>query len=78
VLAFEYFGAVPGRIRYDNLKPAVTRVLKGRAPRPSGSSRAEIGSLHSADCRKLSSCRYEAGARFSRACACSLKIFEGA
>ena len=30
VLAFEHFGAVPGRIRYDNLKPAVTRVLKGR------------------------------------------------
>jgi transposase len=30
VLAFEYFGAVPGRIRYDNLGPAVTRVLKGR------------------------------------------------
>lgn len=30
VLAFEYFAAVPGRIRYDNLKPAVTRVLKGR------------------------------------------------
>jgi transposase len=30
VLAFEYFGAVPGRIRYDNLKPAVTRVLRGR------------------------------------------------
>jgi transposase len=30
LLAFEYFGAVPGRIRYDNLKPAVTRVLKGR------------------------------------------------
>jgi len=30
VLAFEYFGAIPGRIRYDNLKPAVTRVLKGR------------------------------------------------
>ncbi len=30
VLAFEYFGAVPGRIRYDNLKPAVMRVLKGR------------------------------------------------
>jgi transposase len=30
VLAFEYFGAVPGRIRYDNLKPAVVRVLKGR------------------------------------------------
>jgi transposase len=30
VLAFEYFSAVPGRIRYDNLKPAVTRVLKGR------------------------------------------------
>ena len=28
--AFEYFGGVPGRIRYDNLKPAVTRVLKGR------------------------------------------------
>ena len=31
LLAFEYFGAVPGRIRYDNLKPAVTRVLKDRA-----------------------------------------------
>ena len=30
VLAFEYFGAVPGRIRYDNLKPAVVRVLHGR------------------------------------------------
>jgi transposase len=29
VLAFEYFGAVPGRIRYDNLKPAVIRVLRG-------------------------------------------------
>ena len=30
VLAFNHFGGVPGRIRYDNLKPAVTRVLKGR------------------------------------------------
>jgi transposase len=30
VLAFEYFGGVPGRVRYDNLKPAVVRVLKGR------------------------------------------------
>jgi len=30
VLAFEYFGGVPARVRYDNLKPAVTRVLKGR------------------------------------------------
>lgn len=30
VLAFTYFGGVPGRIRYDNLKPAVIRVLKGR------------------------------------------------
>jgi len=30
VLAFEYFGAVPGRIRYDNLGPAVVRVLRGR------------------------------------------------
>jgi transposase len=30
VLAFEYLGGVPGRIRYDNLKPAVTRVLRGR------------------------------------------------
>lgn len=30
VAAFEYFGGVPGRIRYDNLKPAVTRVLRGR------------------------------------------------
>ena len=30
VLALEYFGAVPGRIRYDNLGPAVVRVLRGR------------------------------------------------
>jgi transposase len=30
VRSFDRFGAVPGRIRYDNLKPAVTRVLKGR------------------------------------------------
>ena len=30
VRAFEHFGGVPGRIRYDNLKAAVERVLKGR------------------------------------------------
>jgi transposase len=30
VHAFEHFGGVPGRIRYDNLKPAVVRVLRGR------------------------------------------------
>jgi len=30
VLAFAHFGSVPGRIRYDNLKPAVIRVLRGR------------------------------------------------
>lgn len=30
VLAFERLGGVPARIRYDNLKPAVARVLKGR------------------------------------------------
>lgn len=30
MLAFEHFGAVPARIRYDNLNPAVVRVLKGR------------------------------------------------
>jgi transposase len=30
VRAFEHFGGVPMRIRYDNLKPAVARVLKGR------------------------------------------------
>ena len=30
VRALEHFGGVPGRIRYDNLKPAVVRVLKGR------------------------------------------------
>ena len=30
VLAFEAFGAVPGRIRYDNLKAAVAKVLMGR------------------------------------------------
>ena len=30
VLASGYFGAVPGRVRYDNLGPAVVRVLRGR------------------------------------------------
>lgn len=30
VLAFDRLGGVPGRIRYDNLSPAVSRVLKGR------------------------------------------------
>jgi hypothetical protein len=30
VLAFEYFGAVPAQVRYDNLGPAVVRVLCGR------------------------------------------------
>jgi len=30
VRAFEHFGGVPKRIRYDNLKAAVERVLKGR------------------------------------------------
>lgn len=30
VLAFAHWGAVPARIRYDNLKAAVTRVLLGR------------------------------------------------
>ena len=30
VRAFEHFGGVPERVRYDNLKPAVVRVLKGR------------------------------------------------
>ena len=30
VAAFEHFGGTPGRIRYDNLKAAVERVLKGR------------------------------------------------
>jgi transposase len=30
VAAFTCFGGVPARIRYDNLKPAVVRVLRGR------------------------------------------------
>ena len=44
VLAFEYFGGVPGRIRYDNLKPAVTRAChqpagcRNAAGRPPGPS----------------------------------------
>jgi len=33
VAAFAHFNGVPGRIRYDNLKPAVVRVLRGRVPR---------------------------------------------
>lgn len=28
--AFEFFGGVPGLIRYDNLKAAVTKILRGR------------------------------------------------
>ena len=31
VTAFEALGGVPGRVRLDNLKPAVIRVLLGRA-----------------------------------------------
>ncbi len=30
VRAFDHVGGVPGRVRYDNLKPAVVRVLQGR------------------------------------------------
>ena len=30
VRAFEFFDGVPGRVRYDNLKTAVVKVLKGR------------------------------------------------
>ena len=41
VLAFAHFGAVPARIRYDNLKPAVVRVLRGR-------DRAGVGAVHRA------------------------------
>jgi transposase len=36
VLAFQHFGAVPGRVRYYNLKPAVVRVLRGRDRDESG------------------------------------------
>ncbi len=31
VRAFEHFGGTPSRVRYDNLKPAVARVLMGRS-----------------------------------------------
>jgi transposase len=51
VLAFAHFGGVPfGQIRYDNLKPAVIRILKGRtAPRTNGSPRCgrTTGSMRS-------------------------------
>jgi len=30
VRAFEHFGGIPGRVRYDNLKAAVVKVLRGR------------------------------------------------
>ena len=30
VRAFDHFGGIPGRVRYDNLKAAVAKVLKGR------------------------------------------------
>jgi transposase len=30
VRAFSWLGGVPGRLRYDNLKPAVVRLLRGR------------------------------------------------
>ena len=29
---FAYLGGVPGRMRYDNLKPAVHKILTGQAP----------------------------------------------
>ena len=41
VRAFEHFGGVPGRIRYDNLKPAVVRVLQGPGP-------GRVGTVHRA------------------------------
>ena len=41
VLAFEHFGGVPGRVRYDNLKPAVVRVLQGPGP-------GRVGAVHRA------------------------------
>ena len=34
MLAFNHFGDVPARIRYDNLKRAVAKVLKGRSRHP--------------------------------------------
>jgi Transposase and inactivated derivatives len=54
VLAFEYFGGVPGRIRYDNLKPAVIRVSRAAIARsPNGSPRcaATTGSTRSSAAR---------------------------
>ena len=40
VLAFEYFGGAPDRVRYDNFKPAVVREGRSRVGRrPNGSSR---------------------------------------
>ena len=41
VRAFEHFGGVPGLIRYDNLKPAVVRVLRGPGP-------DRVGAVHCA------------------------------
>lgn len=43
VEAFNHFGGVPALIRYDNLKPAVIRVLKGRdRSSRTGSSRCAL------------------------------------
>jgi len=43
VVVFDRFGGIPVLIRYDNLKPAVVRVLRaGAGPSPNGSSRCAV------------------------------------
>ena len=67
VRALEHMGGVPGRIRYDNLKPAVVRVLKGRdraeserlgsslCDRITGSTRSSVSPVSKAPMRRAAS-----------------------
>jgi transposase len=61
VLAFEHFGGIPARVRYDNLKPAVVRVLKGR-DRTESERFAALRSHYGFD---SPTCRSASGARCS-------------
>jgi transposase len=45
VRAFAHFGGVPARVRYDNLKPAVVRLMKGSA---SSSDHCTVAAAYSA------------------------------
>jgi transposase len=71
VRAFDHFGGVPGTVSYDNLKAAVTKVLKGRTGssptdspqcgRTMGSSRGSANRVRTARMRRAASRARSAG-----------------